>query len=59
VLYGDGLHVCLGTWLARHMAEAAVGTLVRRFPKMKLAGEPVFTRNAFFRKMISLPVRLV
>jgi cytochrome P450 enzyme len=59
VLYGDGLHVCLGTWLARHMAEAAVGTLVRRFPKMKLAGPPVFTRNAFFRKMISLPVRLV
>jgi len=59
VLYGDGLHVCLGTWLARHMAEAAVGTLVRRFPKLKLAGPPVFTRNAFFRKMISLPVRLV
>jgi 4-hydroxy-2-oxoheptanedioate aldolase len=59
VLYGDGLHVCLGTWLARHMAEAAVGTLVRRFPKMKLAGPPVFTRNAFFRKMTSLPVRLV
>jgi cytochrome P450 enzyme len=59
VLYGDGLHVCLGMWLARHMAEAAVGTLVRRFPKMQLAGQPVFTRNAFFRKMISLPVRLV
>jgi cytochrome P450 enzyme len=59
VLYGDGLHVCLGMWLARHMAEAAVGTLVRRFPKMKLSGPPVFTRNAFFRKMISLPVRLV
>jgi 4-hydroxy-2-oxoheptanedioate aldolase len=59
VLYGDGLHVCLGTWLARHMAEAAVGTLVRRFPRMKLAGPPVFTRNAFFRKMTSLPVRLV
>jgi cytochrome P450 len=58
VLYGDGLHVCLGTWLARHMAEAAVGTLVRRFPRMKLAGPPVFTRNAFFRKMTSLPVRL-
>jgi cytochrome P450 len=59
MLYGDGLHVCLGMWLARHMAEAAVGTLVRRFPRMKLAGPPVFTRNAFFRKMISLPVRLV
>lgn len=59
VLYGDGLHTCLGAWLARNMTEAAVGALVRRFPKMKLAGQPVFTRNAFFRKMISLPVSLV
>jgi cytochrome P450/2-keto-3-deoxy-L-rhamnonate aldolase RhmA len=58
LLYGDGLHVCLGTWLAKNMAEAAVGTLTRRFPQMKLAGEPKYTRNAFFRKMVSLPVRL-
>jgi 4-hydroxy-2-oxoheptanedioate aldolase len=58
VLYGGGLHVCLGMTLARLMAEAAVGTLVTRFPRMALAGEPRFTRNAFFRKMVSLPVRL-
>jgi cytochrome P450 enzyme len=58
VLYGDGPHVCLGTALARLMAEAAVGTLVQRFPDLKLAGAPVFTRNAFFRKMVSLPVKL-
>lgn len=59
VLYGDGLHVCLGTWLAKNMAEAAVGTLIRRFPNMTLAGGPVYTHNAFFRKMVSLPIRLV
>jgi cytochrome P450 enzyme len=59
LLYGDGLHVCLGTWLAKNMAEAAVGTLIRRFPGMRLMGPPKFTRNAFFRKMVSLPVRLV
>ena len=59
VLYGDGPHVCLGTWLARHMAEPAVGTLVKRFPNMQLMGSPQFSRNAFFRKMVSLPVRLV
>src|SRR5262249_17893895 len=59
LLYGDGLHVCLGTWLAKNMAEAAVGTFVHRFPKMTLAGEPKYTRNAFFRKMVSLPLRLV
>jgi len=50
--------VCLGMTLARLMAEAAVGTLVTRFPRMALAGQPAFTRNAFFRKMVSLPVRI-
>ncbi len=59
LLYGDGLHVCLGTWLAKNMAEAAVGTLIRRFPTMQLIGEPTYMRNTFFRKMVSLPVRLV
>ena len=59
LLYGDGLHVCLGTWLAKNMAEAAVGTLIRRFPTMRLIGEPTYMRNTFFRKMVSLPVRLV
>jgi hypothetical protein len=33
--------------------------MVRRFPKLKLAGSPTFTRNAFFRKMVSLPVRVI
>jgi 4-hydroxy-2-oxoheptanedioate aldolase len=58
LLYGDGPHVCLGAWLARLMAEAAVGALLERFPRMKLAGGPTFTRNAFFRKAVSLPLQL-
>jgi len=56
LLYGDGPHVCLGTWFARLMAEAAVKALLRAFPAIKLAGPPVFTRNAFFRKIVSLPI---
>lgn len=56
VLYGDGPHVCLGTWLAKLMAESAVKTLLRTFPTLALAGPPAFTRNAFFRKIVSLPV---
>jgi len=40
------------------MAEAAVGALLERFPRMKLAGGPAFTRNAFFRKAVSLPLQL-
>ncbi|HSK03073.1 MAG TPA: cytochrome P450, partial [Kofleriaceae bacterium] len=56
LLYGDGPHVCLGTWLAKLMAEAAVRTILRTFPALRLAGPPAFTRNAFFRKIVSLPI---
>jgi cytochrome P450 len=56
LLYGDGPHVCLGTWLAKLMAEAAVRTILRTFPALRLAGPPGFTRNAFFRKIVSLPI---
>jgi hypothetical protein len=38
------------------MAEAAVKTLLRTFPSLRSAGPPVFTRNAFFRKIVSLPL---
>jgi 4-hydroxy-2-oxoheptanedioate aldolase len=58
VLYGGGLHACLGMTLARNMVEAAVGAFVERYPHIQLAGEPVYRRNTFFRKMASLPVRL-
>ncbi len=58
LLYGAGVHACLGAALARLKVEAAVGTLFRRFPGMELAGPPTFTPNTFFRKMVSLPVRL-
>lgn len=56
VLYGDGPHVCLGTWLAKLMAESALRALLGTFPALRLAGPPAFTRNAFFRKIVSLPV---
>jgi cytochrome P450 len=58
ILYGSGPHLCLGTALAQLMTEAAVGTLVQRFLKMQLLGQPQYTRNAFFRKIISLPLVL-
>jgi len=56
LLYGAGPHACLGTWLAKLMAEAAVKTLLGAFPTLRLAGPSAFTRNAFFRKIVSLPV---
>jgi cytochrome P450 len=40
--FGTGAHLCLGAGLARAEVEASIGTLISRFPKMRLAeGESV------------------
>ena len=55
---GAGIHVCLGRPLARLEAGEALPALARRFPKMELAAEPVFNRNARFRGIQQMRVRL-
>ena len=35
-----GIHYCLGASLAKLEAQVAIGTLIRRFPDVELAGEP-------------------
>ncbi|MGW4644913.1 cytochrome P450, partial [Sphaerisporangium sp. NPDC004334] len=59
--FGHGIHFCLGAALARVQARAAIGTLVRRFPRMALAvdpGELEWTRELFLRGVRRLPLRL-
>jgi cytochrome P450 len=56
--FGAGIHVCLGRPLARLEAGIALPALARRFPKMHLASPPVFNRNARFRGLQSMRVRL-
>ncbi len=43
--FGGGVHFCLGAPLARIEAQLAIGTLVRRFPDLRLADEPLEWRR--------------
>ncbi len=56
--FGNGIHHCLGSSLARTEAQVAIGTLVRRFPDLELAGEPERNGRVVLRGLESLPVTL-
>jgi cytochrome P450 len=57
--FGSGIHYCLGAPLARLEAQAAIGTLLRRFPALTLAVErPVWRPSSTLRGLESLPVAL-
>lgn len=60
VAFGLGPHYCLGAPLARLEGRVAIGTLVRRFPELRLAVSPEQLRwraGVSFRGLMSLPVR--
>jgi cytochrome P450 len=56
--FGNGIHHCLGSSLARTEAQVAIGTLVRRFPGLEPAGEPERNGRVVLRGLESLPVRV-
>lgn len=59
--FGHGIHFCLGAALARMLARVAVGTLLRRFPALRLAADPAtlrWTPDLFLHGVRQLPVRL-
>ena len=56
VAFGRGIHFCLGAPLARLEGQIAIGALVRRFPNLQLAGEPVRRNQITLRGLQSLPV---
>jgi cytochrome P450 len=57
IAFGSGIHYCLGAPLARLELQIAIGTLLRRFPNIKLAGaEPEFRAAYVIRGLQKLQV---
>jgi len=54
--FGAGIHYCLGAPLARVELQVSLATLLRRFPRLALAGEPVRRREFVIRGLRTLPV---
>ncbi|MEV1045332.1 cytochrome P450 [Streptomyces sp. NPDC049916] len=57
--YGHGIHYCLGAPLARLEGQAALATLLRRLPGLRLAAEPADLRwrgGLIMRGLRTLPV---
>ncbi|GGM40915.1 cytochrome P450 [Dactylosporangium sucinum] len=59
--FGRGVHACLGSSLARMIAQTAVGALATRFPEARLRGEPSALRWRFsqVRCLEAVPLILV
>jgi cytochrome P450 len=56
---GAGIHYCVGASLARLEGELALGALLRRWPTMALAPEPlVWRRNPVLRGLQALPLTI-
>jgi cytochrome P450 len=56
VAFGDGIHFCLGAPLARAELQITVGTILRRFPNLRLAGDPEWGGTFIIRGVRKLPL---
>ncbi|WP_073838779.1 cytochrome P450 family protein [Micromonospora sp. CB01531] len=59
--FGHGIHFCLGAPLARLEGELAIGTLLKRFPDLRLAvpaAELTWSQAPFIHRLDKLPLLL-
>ncbi|HRI68718.1 MAG TPA: cytochrome P450, partial [Polyangium sp.] len=56
--FGHGAHFCLGASLARLEADIALQALFARYPRIELAGEPVYGAMPILRTIEHLPLRV-
>ena len=54
--FGGGIHYCLGAPLSRMEATVVLPKLVRRFPALRLVGQPQWRRALRMRQLRHLPV---
>jgi cytochrome P450 len=54
--FGAGIHYCLGAPLARVELQVTLTTLLRRFPRLALAGDPARRPEFVIRGLRTLPV---
>ena len=53
-----GRHFCLGTALARLELRIMFEETLKRYPKIRIEGEPTYVESGFLNQMKTLPVRL-
>lgn len=57
LVFGHGVHVCLGAHLARTQMRALFGELLRRTSWIEATGAPAFLQSNFQRGVKRLPIR--
>ena len=56
--FGFGVHRCLGNRLGEMQLRVLWEEILKRFPKIELAGEPAYLKSSFINGIRELPVRI-